>query len=142
MTEADIEIEDPIIELLERLGGENAMDGYVAHMVSLSDVIKNDMRKLLEWDESVLHTKLRNLVEHGLDKNGRYNDHPMENVDSDQKSFPKTYIEIQCLLTKWLMIYHSLRTYERFLVKRIKSEAAAGKAQSEAAGRQSSASAG
>ncbi len=72
MAADSIEFADPIIALLEDNGGMETADDFIIHLASLSDVVKNDMRKLLDWDESVIDAKLCDIVAARLDKNGRY----------------------------------------------------------------------
>lgn len=102
---------DPIIDLLESAKTIDLGDGFVSHLVSLSDVVKNDMRKFLEWDEGVIHHKLQDIVGSGLDKNGRYRERPLEVASDEGKTFSIPYIDSQCLLTEWLSIYRALRVY-------------------------------
>ena len=105
------EFNDPIIDLLESECGVDLSDNFVSHLASLSDVVKNDMRKFLEWDESVIHLKLHEIVASGLDKNGRYRERPLEVAGGGSQKFSVPYIDAQCLLTEWLAIYRTLRVY-------------------------------
>ena len=82
------------------------------------------MKKLVDWDENVVHRKLQDLVNSGLDKNGRYRDRPLESAEGPTKTFTRTYIDTQCLLTEWLTIYHALRAYSHFLLHKFEGEAA------------------
>ena len=102
---------DPIIALLEDDSGMELADDFISHLISLSDVVKNDMRKLLDWDESVIDSKLCDIVAARLDKNGRYRERPLEASGEPGEKFSKTYIDSQCLLTEWLAIYRALRVY-------------------------------
>lgn len=102
---------DPIIELLESNCGVDLGDDFVAHLVSLSDVVKNDMRKFLKWDESVIDLKLHEIVTSGLDRNGRYRERPLEVAGDEHQKFSVPYIDSQCLLTEWLSIYRTLRVF-------------------------------
>ncbi len=102
---------DPIIELLESGCGIDLADDFVSHLISLSDVVKNDMKKFLDWDESVVHLKLHEIVTSGLDKNGRYRERTLEAASDEDMKFSTPYIEAQCLLTEWLSIYRTLRVY-------------------------------
>ena len=63
--------EDPIVALIEEIGGLDKMDDFTAHIISLSDVVKNDMKRALEWDELVINHKLHSLIHGSLDRNGR-----------------------------------------------------------------------
>lgn len=111
MSNENAEFIDPIMELLESSCGVDLGDNFVAHLVSLSDVVKNDMRKFLEWDESVIHLKLHEIVTSGLDRNGRYRERPLEVAGEEHQKFSVLYIDSQCLLTEWLAIYRTLRVY-------------------------------
>lgn len=102
---------DPILELLESSCGVDLGNDFVSHLVSLSDVVKNDVKKFLEWDESVIHLKLHEIVTSGLDRNGRYRERPLEVAGEEHQKFSVPYIDAQCLLTEWLSIYRTLRVY-------------------------------
>ena len=102
---------DPIMELLESNCGIDLGDDFVAHLVSLSDVVKNDMKKFLQWDESVIDLKLHEIVTTGLDRNGRYRERPLEVAGDEHQKFSVPYIDSQCLLTEWLSIYRTLRVF-------------------------------
>jgi len=105
------ELADPIIDLIDEYGGASVIDDFITHMISLSDVVKNDMRKNLNWDPNTVHSKLWALIRNGLDKNGRYRDRPLENSGDQNKKFSPAYTESQCLLTEWLNIYRTIRAY-------------------------------
>ncbi len=111
MSKESPEFFDPIIELLENNCGVDLGDDFVSHLVSLSDVVKNDMKKFLEWDENVINLKLHEIVTSGLDKNGRYRERPLEVAGDEHQKFSIPYIDSQCLLTEWLAIYRTLRVY-------------------------------
>ncbi len=111
MSKESPEFFDPIIELLESNCGVDLGDNFVSHLVSLSDVVNNDMRKFLEWDESVIHLKLHEIVTTGLDRNGRYRERPLEVAGDEHQKFSVPYIDAQCLLTEWLSIYRTLRVF-------------------------------
>ncbi|MFT5438187.1 MAG: hypothetical protein ACI9MJ_000045 [Alphaproteobacteria bacterium] len=108
---------DPIIDLIEKSCGIGAIDDFASHMISLSDVVKNEMRKKLNWDDNTVHSKLRAIIESGLDKNGRYSERPLEQAVERHRTFSQSYIDTQCLLTEWLNIYRSLRAYFHILKK-------------------------
>ena len=111
MAADSIEFADPIIALLEDNGGMDVADDFIIHLVSLSDVVKNDMVKLLDWDASAIHAKLCDIVAARLDKNGRYRERPLEIASEPGDKFSVIYIESQCLLTEWLAVYRALRVY-------------------------------
>jgi len=102
---------DPIMGLIEESGGPAAIDDFVSHMISLSDVVKNDMRKMLDWDDETVHAKLWALIGNGLDKNGRYRERPLETTGERHKRYSHLYVDTQCLLTEWIGIYRVLRAY-------------------------------
>ena len=108
---------DPIIELIEKSCGIAEIDDFAAHMISLSDVVKNDMRKTLDWDDHTVHSKLRAIIDSGLDRNGRYRERPLEQTADRFQKFSRPYIDTQCLLTEWLNIYRALRAYFHVLKK-------------------------
>ncbi|MBT5456487.1 MAG: hypothetical protein HN732_19640 [Rhodospirillaceae bacterium] len=119
------ELADPIIELIEEFGGDDVIDDFVSHLISLSDVVKNDMRKFLEWDNNTIHSKLLALIESGLDKNGRYRKRPIEEMGERHKKYSLSYIDSQCLLTEWLNIYRLLRAYCHISRRATKAQAQA-----------------
>ncbi len=114
MTKQEADFNDPIVDLLESDCGVDLGDDFVSHLVSLSDVVKNDMRKFLEWEESVIHLKLNEIVSTGLDRNGRYRERPLETTGEENQKFSVPYIDAQCLLTEWLAIYRTLRVFIHF----------------------------
>ncbi len=71
MTSNDTRLEDPIVTLIAEIGGLGSVDDFIAHICTLSDVVKNDMKRALEWDEAVINNKLHTLIKGSLDKNGR-----------------------------------------------------------------------
>ena len=111
MSKESPEFIDPIIEPLESNCGVDLGDDFVSHLVSLSDVVDNDMKKFLEWDESVIHLKLHEIVASGLDRNGRYRERPLEDTGEEHQKISVPYIDSQCLLTEWLSIYRTLRVF-------------------------------
>ena len=118
-------LNDPIIDLIDEYGGASVLDDFITHMISLSDVVKNDMSKNLEWDHNTVHSKLWAVLNSGLDKNGRYRDRPLENSGERGKKFSSAYIDSQFLLTEWLNIYRTIRAYCHIQKKNKKAEAAA-----------------
>lgn len=118
------ELADPIIDLIEDPEGTAILDDFVTHMISLSDVVKNDMRRNLDWDENTVHSKLWAIIQGGLDKNGRYTDRPLEHAGDRTKKYSPAYIESQCLLTEWLNIYRTLRAYFHIARRTEKAKAA------------------
>jgi len=112
-------IPDPILDMIEKNGGMVLADDFVTHQVSLSDVVKNDMKRNLDWDENTVHSKLWGIINSGLDRNGRYRERPIEVTAGDpHKKYSAAYVEAQCLLTEWLAIYRALRIHCGFLKKR------------------------
>jgi hypothetical protein len=116
---------DPIIDLIEDYGGVAIIDDFVTHLISLSDVVKNDMRKNLDWDHDTVHSKLWALIESGLDRNGRYRQRPLESLGDRGKKYSPSYIESQCLLTEWLNIYRTIRAYCHISKKKSEAKASA-----------------
>ena len=102
---------DPIIDLIEDYGGVDVIDDFLTHMISLSDVVKNDMRHTLDWDDDTVHSKLWGIIKAGLDRNGRYRNRPLESAGDRGRKFSISYIDSQCLLTEWLSIYRAIRAY-------------------------------
>lgn len=119
------EIADPIFDLLEEFGGIDIVDDYLTHLISLSDIVKNDMRKFHEWDDATVHAKLWSIINDGLDKNGRYRERSVEKSAEKTQKFSSAYVDTQCLLTEWLNIYRVMRPYCHFLKKAAKTAAAA-----------------
>jgi hypothetical protein len=103
--------EDPIIALIEELGGLDKVDDFIAHIMSLSDVVKNDMKRALEWDEVVINQKLHSMIKGSLDRNGRYRERPIEAKAHAGEKFSTIYVESQCLLTEWVAVYRTLHVY-------------------------------
>jgi hypothetical protein len=116
--------EDPMVQLLEGLGDPKHLDDYIIHLASLSDNIKNDMRAALQWDEAVIARKLCDAVAHQLDSNGRYRERPIEDTAPDGEKFSKSYVESQCLLTEWLVVYQALRAYCRIRIREYQAKKA------------------
>lgn len=106
-----------MVQLVEGLGDPEHLDDYIIHLASLSDNIKNDMRAALEWDEAVIARKLCDAVAHQLDRNGRYRERPIEATAPDGEKFSKSYVESECLLTEWLVVYQALRAYCRIQIR-------------------------
>ena len=128
------EFDDPIIQLLGDLGGSEQLDDYIAHLVSLSDIVKSDMRKSMEWDTAVINRKLCDAVAHQLDRNGRYRERPIEATAAVGEKFSQKYVECQCLLTEWLAVYRALRAYCHIQVRAFMAKKAAAEQQETAAG--------
>ncbi len=53
---------DPILRLVEDAGGIDPRDRFMFQMVSLTDVVKNDMKKILKWDETTINQRLQTLI--------------------------------------------------------------------------------
>jgi len=105
-------IADPIIDLIAEYSDVALTNNFVPHQISLSDVIKNDMKRQLDWDDDTINIKLWGIIKSGLDKNGRYRERPVEAAESDRhRKYSATYVDSQCLLTEWLAIYRSIRVY-------------------------------
>ena len=111
MTSNDTRLEDPIVTLIAEIGSLGSVDDFIVHICTLSDVVKNDMKRALEWDEAVIDNKLHTLIKGSLDKNGRYRERPIEVASIVGENFSNTYVESQCLLTEWVSIYRTLRVY-------------------------------
>lgn len=105
-------ISDPILDLIEEFGDVMLTDPFVTHYISLSDVVRNDMMRNLDWDENTVNSKLWGIINSGLDKNGRYRERPLEvAADDPNKKYLPVYVETQCLLTEWLAIYRAFRVH-------------------------------
>lgn len=105
-------ISDPLIDLIEEYGDVALTDPFVTHHISLSDVVRNDMMRNLDWDQNTVNSKLWGIINSGLDKNGRYRERPLEMAAEDShKKYPASYVEAQCLLTEWLAIYRAFRVH-------------------------------
>ena len=105
-------IADPIMDLIVEYSDVALADNFIPHQISLSDVVKNDMKRQLGWDDNTINVKLWGLIKSGLDRNGRYRERPVETAESDpHKKYSATYVDSQCLLTEWLAIYRSIRIY-------------------------------
>ncbi len=104
---------DPILEIIGDSGGIDPGDDFLMHMISLTDVVKNDMKKTLNLGEDVINEKLTTLIETSLDDNQRYKVKPGKmNINGD-KMYPLRYTQAQCLLTEWLGLYRMIRVYLR-----------------------------
>ncbi len=53
---------DPILRLVEAAGGIDPRDRFMFQMVSPTDVVKNDMKKVLKWDETTITQRLQTLI--------------------------------------------------------------------------------
>ena len=109
---------DPILRLID---GDDRLEGgddFLYHMMSLSDVVKNDMKATLAWSEDIINQRLQSLIRIGLDENFRYRIRPSEKDKLPAEKLSLRYVEAQCLLTEWLAIYRVIRTYVETLRKR------------------------
>ncbi len=112
-------ISDPIMDLIEEYIDVAMADNFGPHQISLSDVVKNDMKRNLDWNDDTINAKLWGIINSGLDKNGRYRERPLEVAEDDpHKKFSSPYVEAQCLLTEWLAIYRALRVHCSVVRKR------------------------
>ncbi len=102
---------DPILRLLEDAGGIDPQDRFMFQLVSLTDVVKNDMKKVLKWDETTINQRLQTLIRTGLDDNLRYRIRPDEKGHGPPIERPLHYTEAQCLLTEWLCLYRTVHLY-------------------------------
>ncbi len=104
---------DPILEIIGTSGGIDPGDDFLMHMISLTDVVKNDMKKTWNLGEDVINEKLTTLIETSLDDNQRYKVKPGKmNINGD-RMYPLRYTQAQCLLTEWLGLYRMIRVYLR-----------------------------
>ena len=111
---------DPIMELIEEYSDIALADNFVTHQISLSDVVKNDMKRELYWDDNTINAKLWGIINSGLDKNGRYRERPLEVAEENShKKYSPPYIDAQCLLTEWLAIHRSIRVHCSAARKRV-----------------------
>ena len=139
VTDSPEEFDDPIIQLLGDMGDPEQPDDpgqpddYIAHLVSLSDIIKTDMRKAMDWNAAVINRKLCDAVSRRLDHNGRYRKRPIETTAAAGEKFSQRYVESQCLLTEWLAVYRALRAYCHIRVRAFKARKAAAQRQETAA---------
>lgn len=102
---------DPVLQFINDSDGMDPSDDFLIHMITLTDVVKNDMKKTLNWDEVVINNRLHKLIETGLDVNYRYRINTSEKNAGAGKMFPLRYTEAQCLLTEWLGLYRTIRIY-------------------------------
>ena len=103
--------DDPVLEFINDAGGLDPSDDFLMHMISLTDVVKNDMKKALSWSEAVINQRLHALIEIGLDDNFRYRIRPDGKNKNPDRKFSFLYTEAQCLLTEWLGLYRMIRIY-------------------------------
>ncbi len=104
---------DPILEFISDSGGMDPGDDFLMHVISLTDVVKNDMKKTWSLGEDVINEKLTTLIETSLDDNQRYKVKPGKmNINGD-RMYPLRYTQAQCLLTEWLGLYRMIRVYLR-----------------------------
>ena len=85
VTDSPEKFDDPIIQRLGDMGGPEQLDDYIAHLVSLSDIIKNNMQKAMDWDAALINRKLCDAVVHRFDRNGRYRKRPIETAAASEK---------------------------------------------------------
>ncbi len=102
---------DPILEFINDSGGLDPGDDFLMHMISLTDVVKNDMKKTLNVDEENINVRLNMVIETGLDENNRYTFRPSARNVNGNRKYPIGYIQAQCLVTEWLSLYRTIRVY-------------------------------
>ena len=104
---------DPILEFIGDAGGIDPSDDFLMHMISLTDVVKNDMKKYWDMDEDTINERLTRLIKTKLDHNQRYKVQPgRTNIDGG-KMYPLRYTQAQCLFTEWIGLYRMIRVYLR-----------------------------
>ena len=101
---------DPIESVLNNLEGAH-LDGHIIHLCTWSDVVKNDLRKALDRDDSFINKTLEALINGALDQNGRYHYKSGEGIEDDKEQFSANYVRVQCLLSEWLCIYRAVNVY-------------------------------
>jgi hypothetical protein len=102
---------DPILEFLGETGGIDPSDDFLMHMISLTDVVKNDMKKSWDLDEDTINERLTRLIETSLDHNQRYKVKPGRTNTDGGKRYPLRYTQAQCLVTEWIGLYRVIRVY-------------------------------
>ena len=102
---------DPILEFINDSGGLDPGDDFLMHMISLTDVVKNDMKKTLSVDEETINIRLNKVIETSLDENSRYTFRPSASNVKGNRRYPIVYIQAQCLVTEWLGLYRTIRVY-------------------------------
>ncbi len=104
---------DPILEFIGDSGGLDPGDDFLMHLISLTDVVKNDMKKSWNLDEDTINERLTMLIKTSLDDNQRYKVKPgRTNIDGG-KRYPLRYTQAQCLFTEWIGLYRMIRIYLR-----------------------------
>lgn len=101
---------DPIESVLDKLEGAH-LDGHIIHLCTWSDVVKNDLRKVLDRNDEFINKMLAALIEGALDQNGRYHYKLSESAEDDIEQFSASYVRVQCLLSEWICIYRAVNVY-------------------------------
>lgn len=101
---------DPIESVLEKHDGVH-LDSHIIHLCTWSDVVKNDLRKVLGRDDEFINTTLHTLIGGALDGNGRYHYQSHPNEPDSKEMFSANYVRTQCLLAEWLCIYRAVNVY-------------------------------
>ena len=104
---------DPILEFIGDSGGMDPGDDFLMHMISLTDVVKNDMKKSWDLDEDSINERLTTLIKTSLDNNQRYKVKSSEKSINGERTYPLHYTHAQCLLTEWIGLYRMIRVYLR-----------------------------
>ena len=112
-THTPASVTDPILEFISDSGGMDPGDDFLMHMISLTDVVKNDMKKSWDLDEDSINQRLNMLISSSLDDNQRYKVKSSEKNINGERTYPLRYTHAQCLLTEWIGLYRMIRVYLR-----------------------------
>lgn len=101
---------DPIESVLDEYEGVH-LDDHLVQLCTWSDVVKNDLRKILNRDDAFINKTLHVLIGGALDRNGRYH-YQSGDAEQDQlEQFSANYVRVQCLLAEWLCIFRAVKVY-------------------------------
>lgn len=101
---------DPIESVLDEYDGVH-LDDHLVQLCTWSDVIKNDLRKILKRDDAFINKTLDTLIKGALDRNGRYHYQSSDNEQDHLEQFSANYVRVQCLLAEWLCVYRAVKVY-------------------------------
>ena len=100
---------DPLTAIIGKALDKGHFDDQLAQFASLSDVVKNDLKQTMGWDDEQINSTLHVLIDTCTDTIHRYRYRPP--AKGEDKRFSSDYVAVQCLLTEWLTLYQVIQTY-------------------------------
>jgi len=102
---------DPLTSIIGLALERGHFDDHLAQFASLSDVVKNDLKQTMGWNDEQTNNTLHILIDTCTDTISRYRYRPPANAYEEDKRFSSDYVAAQCLLTEWLTLYRVIQTY-------------------------------